>query len=247
MMIIVMMVICVGGHGAGPGQPPRQHTANKICLALSALKTYQSTMTTQYLTKMPMKEVFSIVASVQPGNVPGLGSAPIAMRSPDLDAPHSSRRRYAPWPRPYGSITAYPAYRPFSLFPDEDEDENERPTPSSSARLAQAPTRKGNKPITLHARVRRFFGRRVVDPIRLAFIRAADAAHGKRDPSTPNQRRGVWRTTVGAGLRRVVRAVGACFTAVWGTVLGLWMIIKFCRWMNRQGVAAAADDRRKKR
>ena len=236
MMIIVMMVICVGGHGAGPAwawQASRLGTANKICLALSALKTYQSTMTTQYLTKMPMKEVFSIVASVQPGNVPGLGSAPIAMRSPDLDAPHSSRRRYAPWPRPYGSITAYPAYRPFSLFPDEDEDENERPTPSTSAR----------KPITLHARVRRFFGRRVVDPIRLAFIRAADAAHGKRDPSTPNQRRGVWRT----GLRRVVRAVGACFTAVWGTVLGLWMIIKFCRWMNRQGVAAAADDGRKKR
>ena len=235
MMIIVMMVICVGGHGA---QASRLGTANKICLALSALKTYQSTMTTQYLTKMPMKEVFSIVASVQPGNVPGLGSAPIAMArsSPDLDAPHSSRRRYAPWPRPYGSITAYPAYRPFSLFPDEDEDENEQPTPSTSAR----------KPITLHARVRRFFGRRVVDPIRLAFIRAADAAHGKRDPSTPNQRRGVWRI-VGAGLRRVVRAVGACFTAVWGTVLGLWMIIKFCRWMNRQGVAAAADDDRKKR
>ena len=236
MMIIVMMVICVGGHGAGPAwawQASRLGTAKKICLALSALKTYHSTMTTQYLTKMPMKEVFSIVASVQPGNVPGLGSAPIAMRSPDLDAPHSSRRRYAPWPRPYGSITAYPAYRPFSLFPDEDEDENERPTPSTSAR----------KPITLHARVRRFFGRRVVDPIRLAFIRAADAAHGKRDPSTPNQRRGVWRT----GLRRVVRAVGSCFTAVWGTVLGLWMIIKFCRWMNRQGVAAAADDGRKKR
>jgi len=208
-------------------------------LALSGLTQYQATMPTQYLTKMPLKEVFSIVASVQSGNVSGC--APSA-RSPDLVAPHSSRLRYAPWPRPYGSITAYPAYRPFSLFPDEDEDV--QPTPSTSARVPQVPTRKG-KP-AIHARVRRFFGRRVVDPIRLAFIRAADATHGKRDPSTSKQRRGVWRA-VGAGLRRVVRAVGACFTAVWGTVLGLWMIIKFCRWMNRQGVAAAADDDRKTR